>query len=470
VWVDVSGLEVPGLECLPMREGCVELGVLAGFLSRVDVAGLASDFDVLELVAVWERLVGAARAAQLVAVAELAARPEVPGPDDDAGVAAARAVRAPAGTTTRGWLGEELAARLGDSPWGGGRLARVGMQAPVRFPELFAAHRAGLLSATKIRLVVDGCARLEDDQARQVDARLAGRAARLAPSRLRHAVSRAVLREDPTTAADRRQRAERDRCVRINPTSEGMAELWALLPAAAATALGQALDDSARTLKAAGDDRTLDQLRADALTAQLTTKVEIGVLVPASALLGLSEDPATLGGHGPIDADLARALAADGTWRRILTDPEGAALAAADASVYRPGTILARHIATRDQTCRYPGCDRPAPRCDLDHTTPHPFGPTSAGNLGALCRRHHLLKHAEGGSGACPPRLQQPAPGHFTWTMPTGHQYATGPPPLHEPDDPLGVATTPCRPVPHLEFRRAAVLLGHFPHADRRSA
>jgi hypothetical protein len=39
-----------------------------------------------------------------------------------------------------------------------------------------------------------------------------------------------------------------------------------------------------------------------------------------------------------------------------------------------------------------PGCRRRADLCDLDHTTPWPTGPTTASNLGPLCRRHHNQK------------------------------------------------------------------------------
>jgi hypothetical protein len=60
---------------------------------------------------------------------------------------------------------------------------------------------------------------------------------------------------------------------------------------------------------------------------------------------------------------------------------------------YRPSTKLARFVRNRDQTCTFPCCERPAERCDLDHTTPHgPGGLTHPGNIKALCRKHHLLK------------------------------------------------------------------------------
>src|SRR6266542_5750392 len=43
--------------------------------------------------------------------------------------------------------------------------------------------------------------------------------------------------------------------------------------------------------------------------------------MPATMLMGLTEHSAELAGYGPIPAQVARELAADGTWRRLLTDP-----------------------------------------------------------------------------------------------------------------------------------------------------
>jgi hypothetical protein len=89
---------------------------------------------------------------------------------------------------------------------------------------------------------------------------------------------------------------------------------------------------------------------------------------------------------------------------------------------YRPSAALARLVRERDQYCRYPGRSAPAAHSDLDHTVPWPQGPTHPANLAALCRRHHRVKHAPGY------RLQQHPDGQLTWTTPTGHTHATGPP------------------------------------------
>ncbi|MBB5160814.1 HNH endonuclease signature motif containing protein [Mycobacterium sp. AZCC_0083] len=93
---------------------------------------------------------------------------------------------------------------------------------------------------------------------------------------------------------------------------------------------------------------------------------------------------------------------------------------------YRPSAALARFVRNRDQTCRFPGCDRPAERCDLDHTTPHgPGGLTHPGNIKALCRKHHLLKTFWiGPTGWTDHQLSD---GTIVWISPTGHRYTRPP-------------------------------------------
>src|SRR5690625_1660757 len=49
--------------------------------------------------------------------------------------------------------------------------------------------------------------------------------------------------------------------------------------------------------------------------------VTVNVTVPYSTLIGIDDHPGQLAGYGTITADVARRIAAAGTWRRILTDP-----------------------------------------------------------------------------------------------------------------------------------------------------
>jgi len=88
---------------------------------------------------------------------------------------------------------------------------------------------------------------------------------------------------------------------------------------------------------------------------------------------------------------------------------------------YRPSLKLRHLILARNATCPAPGCQASSWHCDLDHTIPWPEGPTDECDLGPPCRHHHRSKQAPGW------RLQQPAPGVFRWTTPSGHTYETRP-------------------------------------------
>ncbi len=150
---------------------------------------------------------------------------------------------------------------------------------------------------------------------------------------------------------------------------------------------------------------------------------QILVTVPAGTLLGLGGEPAHLAGYGPIPDSLARELAQDGVWRRVLTDPASGAVLDVGRSQHDPPADLERFVRVRDAMCRFPGCRRQASGCDLDHIVPYPEGETSAANLHALCRRHHRLKHEAGWQVRALPgnRLE--------WTSPLGAAYTTQPPP-----------------------------------------
>jgi hypothetical protein len=174
----------------------------------------------------------------------------------------------------------------------------------------------------------------------------------------------------------------------------------------------------------------MDQLRADVLADLAYATLEqadlprnhrrrphIQVTVAASTLLGLDDQPGDLAGYGPITAQVARLIAAEGTWRRLLTDPATGGLLDYGTTVHDPPKNLTDHVITRDQTCRGPGCRIRAERCDLDHTIRFPDGPTADHNLTCQCRRCHLRKHQAGW------KLQLLPNGDVVWTSPTGHSY-----------------------------------------------
>ena len=88
------------------------------------------------------------------------------------------------------------------------------------------------------------------------------------------------------------------------------------------------------------------------------------------------------------------ALAAGGTWRRLVTDPTSRTAVDVGRTSYRPPTGLADLVRARDRSCVFPACQAPASRCDLDHLTAWGQGrTTSLNNLATLYQAHHHLKH-----------------------------------------------------------------------------
>lgn len=156
----------------------------------------------------------------------------------------------------------------------------------------------------------------------------------------------------------------------------------------------------------------------------------VNVTVPATMLLDPDDTtPGILDGIGPIPADAASRIAADGTWRRLLTDPVTGVLTDYSTRTYTPGATLRSAVTARDRTCMFPGCHRPAyagnrASADLDHIEPfdreHRYRPgepgqTRATNLHPLCRKHHNLKtHANWSV------TRDPDTGITRWIAPTG--------------------------------------------------
>jgi hypothetical protein len=188
------------------------------------------------------------------------------------------------------------------------------------------------------------------------------------------------------------------------------------------------------------DDRHLDQVRSDVLAdlgargldrsltdtgAPLPRRKgrapQIGVVVAASTLLGLDEEPGELAGVGPVTAQLARRIAAEGEWRRLQTDPRTGRLDEISADTYAPPQDMVDHVVTRDGTCRGIGCRIPARLCDLDHERPWPAGPTAVTNLHALHQRHHDVKTHTDTTVVTEPD------GTTLWTLPSGRSYRVPP-------------------------------------------
>jgi hypothetical protein len=208
-------------------------------------------------------------------------------------------------------------------------------------------------------------------------------------------------------------------------------------------------DGDAPWSPADGPDPGLAVLLARCLRMPLPNPVTVNLHLPMATALDLTDAPGHLEGHGPLHGRRIRQLLPDARLREVYVDRDtGLPLGAQPkAHLRRPGqaevadlarrlkpvvlideaepqhdpsTLLAEFVKLRDQRCDGPGCTMPATRCDLDHETRYPDGPTAEWNLRGRSRRCHNAKHGDWQA------LRDPD-GHTDWTSPTGRTYTSQP-------------------------------------------
>lgn len=404
---------------------------LVRLLSALDLPSLSA-FDLTELAAAYLRVAGWAHAGLARAAAALHRTPNMPHPRLTDHQNRAEQLTMPLRATAMA-----LSMRLNRSPQEMLALVREGLAYDHHLAATGRALADGRIAVPAARAVAASLGELPWQIAQAVEDRVLPRATDRTTGQVRRDVARALLEVDPEHAADRHAAAQASRMV-THPRAlpDQLAEMRLVLPAPEAVAIDTVLESCARTARAAGDPRTLDQLRADGLTDLLlaspagalppidrpdthapggapagsapggtaahagasaatastrtgasapttparsrTTgprdaRTHVVVTVPLSTLLGQDEKPADLAGYGAIDATAARALALGGTWQRLVTDDLTGAVLDVGRTTYRPPAALAAHVRYRDSTCTGPGCSVPAARCELDHTKPwHP--------------------------------------------------------------------------------------------------
>ena len=324
----------------------------------------------------------------------------------------------------------EVGAELGISRGRASSAMNYGVELIERLPrlaELFAAgdvdFRVVAAAVFRTGLVTDAGVIAEID--RMIAARAQGWNA-LSRNRITQLIDQWVARLDPAAVRTARSAAQ-DRHIEFGDTHDGMVGFWGSLRAADAALLDRRLEDLAGQAPPE-DDRTKAQRRADALVALAagglsgeTAQPVIHVLAEAATVSGTGTASGYLPGYGAIPAESVRDLA-DRAKVRFLSRPEELGAEAG----YRPSTALADFIRCRDLHCRFPGCDKPAEFCDIDHTIPWDRGgPTHPSNCALLCRAHHLLKTFWVGRKGWSER--QFPDGTIRWTSPSGRTYTTTP-------------------------------------------
>lgn len=340
----------------------------------------------------------------------------------------------------------EVGAELGITRHRASSQMNYGIELLERLPLLGAVFAAGEVDFRVIAVAVFRTGLITDpDVLAAIDAQLAKRAPHwnaLSQRKVAEAVDWLVRDLDPAAERAARQNDD-DRHIEIGPGRDGLADLWGSVRSPDAATLDRRLDELAATV-CPGDSRTKRQRRADSLAALATGaaalecdcgsqdcparldgaqpgQIVIHLLAEAATLSGESDRPALLPGYGAVPAETVRTIAGRARLRQLAAPHELRAEAQ-----YRPSARLADFVRCRDLTCRFPGCDKPAEVCDIDHTVPWDRGgPTHPSNLALLCRAHHLLKTFWSGENGW--RERQFADGRIEWTSPSGRVRTTTP-------------------------------------------
>ncbi|MDF2443398.1 MAG: hypothetical protein JWR01_1601, partial [Subtercola sp.] len=293
------------------------------------------------------------------------------------------------------------------------------------------------------------------------EARVVPIAEKASVQRLVREARAAVEVAQPATAVERHAEAATRRCVTLDPAADGMAWLSLFLPAVEAAAVHTRATQIGRALKAAGDPRSLAQLRVDTL-ADLTlngetsipgapqgVRAHVRVTVPLLTLLGGGgggsaggggsgagdeAGPAVLEGYGPIDRLTALELTRSApAFYRVLTDPVTGIALSYGRERYRAPAALDELIRTVHSECTFPLSCTSAVTADLDHTDAFADGgETRFGNLSPLCASHHKVKHHTAWKVEQHPGAGAVA-GPLVWTSPAGFVYTVEPTPIAWP-------------------------------------
>ena len=336
----------------------------------------------------------------------------------------------------------EVAAALRISQGLAGSQLRYARAMRERLPKVAEVFKAGDIDQRTFATIVYRTDLITDREVLSVvDGQLAltvPRCASLARGRLVAQIDKIVAKAD-ADAVRRRKERRADREIWFADCEGGISEIHGSLLSPDAHALQKRLNALSATV-CEHDPRSREQRSADALGALAAGADRLGCRCersdcaagkrPAAApvVIHVIAEQATvdgrgctagfeLGGDGLIGPELVAELAASAKLVPLVHPCDAPAEAG-----YVPSKALADFVRCRDLTCRWPGCDKPAVDCDLDHTIPYADGgPTHASNLKCYCRTHHLVKTFW---GWCDQQLPDET---VILTSPSGQTYVTTP-------------------------------------------
>jgi hypothetical protein len=298
-------------------------------------------------------------------------------------------------------------------------------------PQVWEALDEGRIDLARARIIVDLTSHLPGEEASRVADTVLEDASELTTGQLRSRLARLIMTIDPAAAKDRYENRLEERRVYCRPAEDGTAHLLGLyLPPDQANAVMRRLTHQAKKLKAKGDRRPIDQIRADLYLAILTgrdkdqaesRRATVDLKVDLTTLAGLDDNPAEIPGWGPVIADIARKVANAQTksqWRALATDPEDGQPVALVTTKRRATAEQRRMVEAIDPACVFPTCRQDFASCDINHEIPWAEAHhTTVAELEPACRHHHVGHHRRGW------KLKRLRPGIYQWTSPLGGIY-----------------------------------------------
>ncbi|WP_454295253.1 DUF222 domain-containing protein [Salana multivorans] len=259
-----------------------------------------TDAEIVDSAAVFARLEAYAASGVRRAAAQLERRSDlaeklVVARERNRDVAAGRDVVTPARTRVfraSETASDELMMRLGVSRRTANRLIAEGRAFAGCLGTVGDALSNGDLSACKAARLFEVLANEPLEVCLAVAEEIVPVAAGLTPVEVERRARRLLIEVDPAAAARRHERARGYRNVsQVQTLADGMARLTFTSTVVDVTAVHTACDLAARAAKADGDERTLDQLRADALSDMAQAGLDRGSLAPPPTEATSAEGP-----------------------------------------------------------------------------------------------------------------------------------------------------------------------------------
>ena len=314
-------------------------------------------------------------------------------------------------------------------------------------PLTLAALEAGSISWQHARVMVEETACLDPDGAGALEAHFldpdAPSPARGCPAgempaaRFRAKARNWRERHQAESIERRHARSALDRRVEYAPDKDGMAWLSAYLPADTAENIWNRTTAIARGLQGPEEDRTLTQLRADALATALlssgngNTGTGLGDVPrpgrrswsPSRCLpcSGLPTNRPCSTGTAPSRPQWrgTSLRTAPVSFYRVLVDPRDGAPLEIGRKSYRLTKAMRKWLRLRDGKCPFPGCSNQSLDNEADHILAWAGGGTTGiSNLGQPCPAHRRLRHTS--TWTPTPATKNEPPG---WVSPSGRRY-----------------------------------------------